>query len=121
MYIVLNEFHDLEDNNYEYKIGKIFPYDGKEISEDRLKELSSTKNKMGIKLIKNVLLKDLDENQLVEYSEILGINVKSILFDAINNFEKNKDTNKSNNSDSNNESNKDTNKNNDSDVPEDKK
>lgn len=45
---------DLEDNDYIYKEGDIYPRKGLEVSKKRLKELSSTKNKIGEILIKKV-------------------------------------------------------------------
>ena len=54
MYKVLAYFTDLQDNNYPYTEGKAFPRDGLTVTEARLKELSSTNNKRGIKLIEFV-------------------------------------------------------------------
>lgn len=45
---------DLEDNNYIYKKGDIYPREGLKVSNKRLKELSSNKNKIGVALIKKV-------------------------------------------------------------------
>ena len=55
MYKVLTYFTDLQDNSYPYDEGDIFPRNGLNVSEARLKELSSTKNKRGIKLIELVV------------------------------------------------------------------
>ena len=54
MYKVLTYFTDMQDKNYPYNEGDIFPRDGLKVSEARLKELSSTNNKRGIKLIELV-------------------------------------------------------------------
>lgn len=54
MYKVLAYFTDMQDNNYPYTEGKPFPRDGLTVSEARLKELSSTNNRRGIKLIEFV-------------------------------------------------------------------
>ena len=61
MYKVLAYFTDLQDNNHPYTEGKPFPRDGLTVSEARLKELSSTNNKRGIKLIELV-----EEDQVQE-------------------------------------------------------
>lgn len=53
MYKTLVYFEDLQDNNYAYHEGDIFPHDGMEVSKERLKELSSTNNLRGIALIKD--------------------------------------------------------------------
>lgn len=54
-YIVIYErFKDLEDNNYIYKKGDIYPREGLDPTKERIKELSSKKNKIGEILIKKV-------------------------------------------------------------------
>lgn len=54
-YIVIYErFKDLEDNNYIYKKGDIYPREGLKPSKERIKELSTKKNKIGEILIKKV-------------------------------------------------------------------
>lgn len=47
-------FTDLQDGSYKYLPGDIFPREGLEVSEDRLKELSTTANRRGIVLIEEV-------------------------------------------------------------------
>lgn len=49
-YIVLHDFKDLENGNKIYRKGDKFPTEN--ITKDRLAELSSYKNKIGKKLIK---------------------------------------------------------------------
>jgi len=51
---------DLEDNDFIYKQGDIFPREGLKVSPERIKELSTTKNKIGEILIKKV---DTKENE----------------------------------------------------------
>lgn len=53
-YKVVKAFSDLQDNNYIYNVGDTFPHEGAEVSEDRLKELSGSSNKLGTPLIKEV-------------------------------------------------------------------
>lgn len=54
-YIVIYErFKDLEDNNYIYKKGDIYPREDLEPTKERIKELSTKKNKIGEILIKKV-------------------------------------------------------------------
>lgn len=50
-YKVIVYFEDLQDFSYPYQVGDVFPRPGKEVSENRLQELSSNKNKRGIPLI----------------------------------------------------------------------
>jgi hypothetical protein len=51
MYKVLRFFTDLQDNDYAYNEGDIYPREGLIVTQDRLKELSSKKNKRGLPLI----------------------------------------------------------------------
>ena len=51
-YKVVKAFTDLQDNRHVYNAGDQFPRDGVDVSEDRLKELSSADNKRGVPLIK---------------------------------------------------------------------
>lgn len=54
-YIVIYErFKDLEDNDYIYRKGDIYPREGLEPTKERIKELSTKKNKIGEILIKKV-------------------------------------------------------------------
>lgn len=50
--VVFKRFKDLEDNNFIYKKGDIYPREGLEPSKERIKELSTKKNKIGEILIK---------------------------------------------------------------------
>lgn len=54
MYKVINRFTDLQDNNYPYNVGDIFPHDGLTVNEKRLKELLGSNNKQHKPLIKFV-------------------------------------------------------------------
>ena len=51
MYKVINYFEDLKDARHKYNVGDIFPRIGIEVSEERLKELSSNKNRQKKPLI----------------------------------------------------------------------
>ena len=52
-YVVIHDFKDLQDGNTIYIKGDIYPAKADQIvEEDRIKELSSTKNKMSKVLIK---------------------------------------------------------------------
>lgn len=53
-YKVIHYFTDLQDFNHPYKVGDTFPRLGLNVSEERLKELSSNKNKQGKPLIEKV-------------------------------------------------------------------
>lgn len=50
-YKVIHYFTDLQDFSHPYKVGDIFPRQGMKVSEERLKELSSSNNKQGKPLI----------------------------------------------------------------------
>lgn len=51
-YKVLVDFTDLQDNNYIYHEGDDFPRDGAEPTKERIAELASDKNLIGVALIK---------------------------------------------------------------------
>lgn len=53
-YKVINYFTDLQDDNHEYNLGDVFPRSGKQVSEERLTELSNTSNRQGKPLIERV-------------------------------------------------------------------
>jgi len=52
--VVYNRFKDLKDNNHIYAKGDVYPREGLEPTKERIKELSSKKNKIGEVLIKKV-------------------------------------------------------------------
>lgn len=54
MYKVIKMFADLQDNNHVYEVGDIFPREGLKVSEARLAELSSSRNKQWEPLIELV-------------------------------------------------------------------
>lgn len=54
MYKVIARFADLKDENHIYEIGDTYPRKGSKPSEERIEELASDKNKIGIPLIKLV-------------------------------------------------------------------
>lgn len=55
-YKVIHYFEDLQDFNHPYKVGETFPRPGMKVSEVRLKELSTSKNRQNKPLIE--LVKD---------------------------------------------------------------
>lgn len=52
MHKVIKYFTDSMDGGHPYHIGDAFPCEGVEVSEERIKELSSANNKRGVALIK---------------------------------------------------------------------
>ena len=54
MYKVIEDFTDLQDNNYAYYVGDTFPHDGDEVDAEGIAELSSDKNLQGVPLIEEV-------------------------------------------------------------------
>lgn len=64
MYEVIRDFTDLQDNEYPYSVGDIFPHDGLEVSEERIKELSSSKNLQKRPLIKKVESKQYTKTEI---------------------------------------------------------
>lgn len=84
MYIVVNKFKDLEDNDHLYEIGKIYPHEKKNISEDRIKELTTKKNKLKNVLIKEVDISELNQEQLCEVATIEGIDLNKLILEKLN-------------------------------------
>lgn len=54
MYRVLRDFADLQDNKHFYRTGDIFPRAGLDVSDERVAELASTRNKAGKVLIEAI-------------------------------------------------------------------
>ena len=54
MYKVIKYFTDLQDNNYAYYVGDTFPHNGVEVGAERIAELASDKNRIGVPLIEEV-------------------------------------------------------------------
>ena len=54
MYRVIHKFYDLKDNNHAYSVGDTFPHDGVDVDAERIAELASDKNRLGVPLIEEV-------------------------------------------------------------------
>ena len=54
MYRVVHKFYDLKDNNHAYSVGDTFPHDGIEADAERIAELASGKNRLGVPLIEEI-------------------------------------------------------------------
>lgn len=54
MFKVVKKFYDLKDNNHAYYEGNIYPHNKVKVSEKRIAELLSNKNKMGVPLIEEI-------------------------------------------------------------------
>lgn len=85
MYKVLAYFTDLQDNNHPYTEGKPFPRDGFTVSEARLKELSSTNNRRGIKLIEFVEEETKEQPKPITKTEINRMNTAQLRELAVKN------------------------------------
>ena len=57
MYRVVHKFYDLKDNNHAYSVGDTFPHDGVDVDDERIAELASDKNRMGVPLIEEIVEK----------------------------------------------------------------
>ena len=53
-YRVLRFFYDLQDSEYQYHVGDVFPRAGKTVSEKRIAELATANNRLGTPLIEKV-------------------------------------------------------------------
>lgn len=54
MYRVIEPFFDLMDGNRQYLPGEVFPREGLPVTVERIKELSTTMNKLGFPVIAEV-------------------------------------------------------------------
>lgn len=54
MFIVINAFLDLKDNEHLYEVGDAYPREGIEPSEERIKELLGSDNLQGQPMIKAI-------------------------------------------------------------------
>ena len=54
MYKVIKSFTDLQDNNHAYSVGDTFPHNGVEVDAERIAELASAKNRLGVPLIEEI-------------------------------------------------------------------
>ena len=54
MYKVIKRFRDLKDNNHAYSVGDTFPHNGVDVGAERIAELASDKNRLGVPLIEGV-------------------------------------------------------------------
>lgn len=70
MYKVIKLFRDLQDNNHVYHVGDSFPHDGIGVSSDRLKELSTDKNRRHEPLIEWVEDEPVEVEPVVNRAEV---------------------------------------------------
>lgn len=80
-YKVIHYFTDLQDFNHPYKVGDTFPRLGLKVSNERLEELASDKNKQGKPLIEKVE-EVKEKNFLDEFAETVveDRNAKKIIY-----------------------------------------
>lgn len=69
VYVVIESFADLQDNGYRYKKGDIYPREGKEVSEARIRVLLSDINRQRKPLIKEVIEKPIEAPKPTEKAE----------------------------------------------------
>ena len=53
MYRVIKQFYDLKAN-HSYSLGDTFPHNGVEVDAERIEELASDKNRLGVQLIEEI-------------------------------------------------------------------
>ena len=54
MYKVINEFRDLQDNDYIYEVNDIYPHDNREVPAERIEELAGDRKSILNKVIEPV-------------------------------------------------------------------
>lgn len=79
-YRVIKHFVDLQDNNYSYDVGDVFPHTGMVVESSRLAELSGSYNKQRQPLIAYEddpeEISEMTKKELIEYAEKNGIDLK---------------------------------------------
>ncbi|MCD8851642.1 Rho termination factor N-terminal domain-containing protein [Staphylococcus xylosus] len=70
-YEVIKYFIDLQDNDYEYNVGDIFPRKRLRVTDERLRELSTDENRQRVPLIKPISeAKDFSSMKVSELKEV---------------------------------------------------
>ncbi len=70
-YEVIQYFTDLQDNDYEYNVGDIFPRKRLRVTDERLRELSTDENRQRVPLIKPISeAKDFSSMKVSELKEV---------------------------------------------------
>lgn len=54
MYRVIKKFRDTQDGLHVYSVGDTFPHNGVEVDAERIAELASDKNRLGVPLIEEI-------------------------------------------------------------------
>lgn len=54
MYKVIHYFTDLQDDNYAYRVGDIYPREGITVTSARINDLLSGSNRRGLQLIEEI-------------------------------------------------------------------
>ena len=54
MYKVIKKFRDMQDGLHAYSVGDTFPHNGVEVDAERIAELASDKNRLGVPLIEEI-------------------------------------------------------------------
>lgn len=68
-YKVIHYFTDLQDFNHPYRVGDTFPREGMKVSDKRLEELASNKNKQKKPLIELVKENVVSEEKAEQYTK----------------------------------------------------
>ena len=69
-YKVIHRFTDLQDFNHLYNVGDLFPRIGMKVSQSRIDELASSKNKLKTPLIE--LEKDEKDKKMDDFSQYMN-------------------------------------------------
>ena len=54
MYKVIKKFRDMQDGLHAYSVGDTFPHNGVKVDAERIAELESDKNRLGVPLIEEI-------------------------------------------------------------------
>lgn len=57
MYRVIKKFRDVQDGLHAYSVGDTFPYNSVDVDAERIEELATDRNRLGVPLIEKILEK----------------------------------------------------------------
>lgn len=66
MYRVVVSFKDLQDNGYRYQVGDTFPHEGLKVSDERIDELLTDKNRRHTPMIVEEVVTEVVEETVTE-------------------------------------------------------
>ena len=77
-YRVIKMFTDLQDKEYAYQVGDTYPREGLSPTDERIAELSGSRNRQGKPLIEAIPEEPVVDNPETEETDVLGDSTEEI-------------------------------------------